>query len=253
MERESSVAPTPNSAADRDEPKEAFIYKPPSAELRCTYEHLFALEGPLKDRLLKRSIDVIVAGAALVLTCPIILALYLSNLIEGLVIRENRGPFTIAYKAVSAGRVFNKRKLRVIKLKHIDEQGAQQGDWRAFSAEWKPSARTYTGRFVKKFYLDELPQLLSIALGDMSLIGPRPLAQLHYERDLAQGNVSRKLLKAGLLGAGQVLKGTESVGDPRCEYDYIESYVNLPATRLLWLDLTIVAKGVKVVLQGKGL
>jgi lipopolysaccharide/colanic/teichoic acid biosynthesis glycosyltransferase len=87
----------------------------------------------------------------------------------------------------------------------------------------------------------------------MSIVGPRPLAVVHYERDKAQGNVTRFLIKGGLLGLGHINKGTPEMGNPVYEYDYIDQYIHLTPLQLLWLDLTIIGRGVKVILQGKGL
>ena len=87
----------------------------------------------------------------------------------------------------------------------------------------------------------------------MSVVGPRPLSVLHYERDLAQGNVTRFLIKGGLLGLGHINKGTPEMGNPKYEYEYIDKYINLSPLGLLWLDLTIIGRGIKVILQGKGL
>jgi len=89
--------------------------------------------------------------------------------------------------------------------------------------------------------------------GDMSIVGPRPLSVLHYERDLAQGNVTRFLIKGGLLGLGHINKGTPEMGNPKYEYEYIDKYIHLSPLGLLWFDLTIIGRGVKVILQGKGL
>jgi hypothetical protein len=75
----------------------------------------------------------------------------------------------------------------------------------------------------------------------------------HYERDLAQGNVSRKLLKGGILGMGHIRKGTSEMGYPTFEYEYIDHYMHYPWWRLLALDLWIIWRGIRVVLQGKGL
>jgi lipopolysaccharide/colanic/teichoic acid biosynthesis glycosyltransferase len=235
------------------EPKEAFPYAPPTEELKLKYAHIFALEEPLHPRVVKLAFDKVVSFVLLVLTSPIFLLLFVAYIAEGILIPENRGPIFLYYIASSAGRKFRKYKFRLIKEKYVDQELAKQGDWHAFKNEWMPESRTYVGRFVKKFYLDELPQFYCILRGDMSIIGPRPLAWHHYERDLAQGNVSRKLIRGGLLGQGHVMKGTPEMGAPHFEYDYIDKYMKLSALGLLLLDLRIIYKGIKVVLQGKGL
>ena len=235
------------------EPKEAFPYKPPTEAIKQKYQAIFELTEPLPERLPKLIFDKLVAGLLLLAAAPFLLLLKIAYVLEGWLIPENKGPMFFSYNAVSAGKVFPKYKIRLIKEKYIDQEGAKRGDWIAFSAEWTPDSRTYVGQFAKKFYLDELPQFYSVLRGDMSIVGPRPLAVVHYERDLAQGNVTRFLIKGGLLGLGHINKGTPEMGNPVYEYDYIDQYRHLTPLQLLWLDLTIIARGVKVILQGKGL
>lgn len=238
---------------NKPEPKEAFPYKPPSEEIKERYRHVFALKKPLNDRLPKLIFDKMVATLALLFASPILFLLWLAYQVEGMIIPENKGPMFFSYNAVSAGRIIPKYKIRLIKASYIDQEGAARGDWHAYSAEWTPKSRTYVGRFVKKFYLDELPQFYSILRGDMSVVGPRPLAVHHYQRDLEQGNVTRLLVKGGLLGLGHVMKGTPEMGNPIYEYEYIDKYMNLSPLGLLWLDLKIIGRGIKVIFQGKGL
>jgi len=240
-------------STNKAEPKEAFLYQPPDENVREQYQHIFDIEKPLNQRLIKQVFDKIASLIILCLIAPLLLLLKIFYMFEGILIPENAGPMFFSYNAVSAGTVFKKYKIRLIKMKYIDYEGAKRGDWHAYSAEWTPASRTYVGRFVKKFYLDEIPQFYCILKGDMSIVGPRPLAVHHYERDLRQGNVTRKLIKGGLIGLGHVLKGTPEMGQPIYEYEYIDQYLKLFSLKLLWLDFQIIWRGLKVILQGKGL
>ena len=236
----------------KSEPKEAFPYRPPSAEARSRYHHIFELDTALPSRFLKVLFDKTVAICLLVLSAPILMLLKIAYFVEGIFIPENAGPMLFYYNAVSAGKVIPKYKIRLIKTKYIDPEGAKRHDWIAYSAEWNSESRTIVGQVAKKFYLDELPQFWSVLIGDMSIVGPRPLSVLHYERDIAQGNVTRSLLKGGLLGLGHINKGTEEMGNSIYEYEYIDQYLQRSSFGLIRLDLWIIWKGVLLIIKGGG-
>jgi len=235
-----------------NEPKKAFPYKPPSDLIKKKYSYIFHEQFSIKQKNLKLLFDKIVAIIFLSITLPIVIFLKIAFIIEGLVIPENKGPMFFSYNAISQGKVFPKYKIRLIKAKYIDPEGAKRGDWIAYSAEWNKDSRTIVGAFVKKFYLDEIPQFWNVLRGDMSIVGPRPLAVIHYERDLAQGNVTRKYLKGGLLGLGHIMKGKPEFGNPIYEYEYIDQYIKKSELSLMWLDLTIILRGVTLILKGGG-
>ncbi len=234
------------------EPTQAFPYKPPTEEIRNKYGHIFELKEPLPPRFFKVSFDKLVALVMLVIAAPIMLLLKIAFMIEGRIIPENKGPLFFYYNAVSAGKIIPKYKIRLIKEKYIDPEGAKRHDWIAYSAEWSADSRTHVGEFVKKFYLDELPQFYSVLKGDMSIVGPRPLSILHYERDRVQGNVTRFLLRGGLLGLGHVNKGTPEMGNPVYEYEYVDQYLKRSSFGLLMLDLWVIWRGIMVIVRGGG-
>ena len=79
-----------------------------------------------------------------------------------------------------------------------------------------------------------------------------PLSVMHYERDKEQGNVTRSLLKGGLLGLGHINKGTSEMGNSEYEYQYIDEYINRSSLGILQLDLWIIWKGIILILKGGG-
>lgn len=234
------------------EPSEAFPYKPPSEELKARHANIFALSSPLGDRFLKNLFDRFVGLALLVGSLPVLMLLKITYVLEGFFIPENKGPMLYYYWAISRGKRIKKWKVRLVKQKYIEPEGAARHEWLAFSAEWTSDSRTYTGAFVKKWYLDELPQFWSVFIGDMSIVGPRPLSELHYNRDLEQGNVSRMLVKGGLLGLGHIRKGTEEMGDAQYEYEYIQEYLERSSFQMLKLDIWIIWRGVILMSKGGG-
>ena len=229
----------------------SFPYKAPSDKIKKKYSYIFDLDQP-PQRHLKFFFDKVFSLVALIICLPVLVIIKLAFIIEGLIIPDNKGPMFFSYNAVSQGKVFPKYKIRLIKIKFINSAGAKRGDWKAYSAEWNKDSRTYVGNFVKKFYLDEIPQFFNVLIGHMSIVGPRPLAVVHYEKDLAQGNVTRKILKGGLLGLGHIQKGTPEFGDPIYEYDYIDKYIKLTEFELLALDFKIMWRGLKLILKGGG-
>lgn len=234
------------------EPKEAFPYKPPTIEIKNKYKHIFDLENPLPSRILKTLFDKFIALILISFSTPILIILKICFVIEGLIVPENKGPMFFYYNAISNGKEFKKYKIRIIKMKYIDPEGAKKGDWIAYSAEWNDHSKTYMGTVVKNFYLDEIPQFFSVLKGEMSIVGPRPLSVIHTERDAEQGNVTRKLIKGGLLGLGHINKGTSEMGNPIYEYEYIDKYMNASDFELLFLDLKIIYKGILLIFKGEG-
>jgi lipopolysaccharide/colanic/teichoic acid biosynthesis glycosyltransferase len=234
------------------EPEQAFPHLPPTSVTRERYAHLFRHE-PATEPWSKALFDQLVGTVAILLVLPLVCAIIAAHALIVAFLPAQRGPLLVSYNAVSKGVTFRKYKFRVVMRAYIDASAAASGDWHAYSAEWNPACLTYLGRFLKRFYLDELPQLLNVVCGQMSLVGPRPLAIHHYGRDLLQGNVHRKLLRGGLFGPSQALKGTERYGNQENEYRYLDAVRRLSPLGLLYYDLKLICQGLFRVAQGKGL
>ena len=193
---------------------------------------------------LKRAIDIAGAGAGLLLLSPVLL-------IIGLIVKmTSRGPVFYVHDRVGRGNEhFRMLKFRTMvegaedlkpHLAHLNE-----ADGPMFKIADDPRV-TPIGRFLRKTSLDELPQLINVLRGDMSLVGPRPLIPsedvhvIGYHRE-------RLDLTPGLTGPWQVLGRTAIPFQEMIKLDYL--YV---AEWSLWNDIKLLLRTAPTVVQGRG-
>jgi lipopolysaccharide/colanic/teichoic acid biosynthesis glycosyltransferase len=116
-------------------------------------------------------------------------------------------------------------------------------------AEEDDARITVVGRFLRKFRIDEFPQLINILRGEMSFVGPRPERPYFVEQYLNDVNGYRERfnVKPGITGLAQVSGGYATTPERKLKYDLIYIYHQTPA-----MDMQIVAETLRVVLTGRG-
>jgi Undecaprenyl-phosphate glucose phosphotransferase len=182
----------------------------------------------LGDVAMKRAFDVAASAAALVLLAPFFALISLAIRLD------SRGPAFFVQRRYG----FNQQPFRIVKFRTMLTM--DDGDIVPQAAKHDPRI-TRVGRFLRRWNLDELPQLINVLRGDMSLVGPRPHALAHdheYERRIAL-YARRHNVKPGITGLAQVngFRGETSTDDKmqrRVDYDlaYIDRWS-------MWLDIKI--------------
>lgn len=187
------------------------------------------LTGPA--RFIKRTVDLVVAGTVLVIISPVLAT------IATLIKLDSRGEVIFTQNRVGKdGRTFTMFKFRSMAANAEADTGpvwAKSDDPRC----------TRVGRWLRRSNLDELPQLLNVVRGDMSIVGPRP--ERPYFVNKFKGAIPhymrRHMVKSGITGWAQVngLRGDTSV-EERTEYDmyYVENWTLLLDLQIVWRTLT---------------
>jgi len=178
----------------------------------------------VEDRMLKRLFDVAFAGTALLVLSPVILLIAAAIRIEG------HGPILFSQnRTYQFGDTFTVYKFRTLRPEPEGEVGTHFDDDR----------RTPLGDFLRRTHLDEIPQLWSILVGDMSVVGPRP-AQTELEDEFeseAETWKQRWFVKPGLTGLAQIRGATSQ--EPSIKIDYDVEYIRKQSFSF---DLKIVAR-----------
>jgi undecaprenyl phosphate N,N'-diacetylbacillosamine 1-phosphate transferase len=182
----------------------------------------------------KRAMDVLLAGVLLILLLPLLtmIALVVMATSPGeAIFRQERGG--------REGRLFVIYKFRTM------TQDAPRSALGSYAYSNDPRI-TRVGRFLRRTSLDELPQLVNVLKGDMSIVGPRPDLPHHVEKYTAFQR-RRLQVRPGVTGWAQVSGRNELSWDERIKLDveYVERWS-------LFLDLMVLLKTFRVVLSGKG-
>ena len=201
-------------------------------------------------RWVKRTLDIVLGTIGLVLALPILL------------------PALLAVRVLSPGPVlfwqsregFRGRTIRVPKIRTMipdAEETMEQllqadptlrAQWETnFKLEDDPRVIPWIGRFFRRWSIDELPQLWSVVLGEMSLVGPRPFPAYHLQALKPEARRLRSRVRPGLTGLWQVTaRGRAGVAEQQYhDVYYIRNWS-------LWLDIYVLAHTVSAVLGGRG-
>ncbi len=185
------------------------------------------------QQFIKETFDRIAAVTLLVVTAPVL------AVAAALIKLSSRGPVLFAQERIG----LHERPFRILKFRTMHVRSAGQpldnvtvrDDPRVFPA----------GTWLRKFKIDELPQLINVLRGDMSLVGPRPTVLDDYRR-MTREQRRRAVVKPGITGLAQI-NGAAAIAWPqRIDYDlrYIDQYS-------LWLDVTILVRTVILVFTGR--
>ncbi|MCX2739952.1 sugar transferase [Pontibacter anaerobius] len=186
----------------------------------------------LYRNFLKRIIDFVLSLTAFIVLLPVFLV------VTVLLYFANKGkPFFLQPRPGKNGRIF-----RVIKYKTMNDQKDAQGNLLPDEVRL-----TAVGKFVRKTSLDEIPQLLNVIKGDMSLIGPRPLL-VEYLPLYNETQRRRHEVRPGITGWAQVNGRNAISWSEKFRYDvwYVDNMS-------LWLDLKIIFRTIFKIFKSEGI
>ena len=195
-------------------------------------------------RLLKRALDVTLSLAGLIVVAPLFAAIAVAIKLD------SRGP--VFFRQVRRGaneQVFRIYKFRTMgadaeerkpELVTLNKHNCEGGDPRMFKIADDPRT-TRVGRFLRRYSLDELPQLINVLKGEMSLVGPRPLI-LEEDKHVVDWRRHRLDLKPGITGLWQVL-GRDAIPFEemvKLDYLYVTSWSMLSDVKLILRTIPVV-------------
>jgi len=184
---------------------------------------------------IKRALDVVLASVLLALAAPVLALAWIAIRLEspGAAIYRQR-------RVGRGGRDFDLLKLRTM-VKGAEGMGA------GLAVDEDDPRITRTGALLRRFSLDELPNLVNVLAGEMSIVGPRPTVRVQVEQYTPR-QLGRLAVEPGITGWAQVSGRAALPWRERIELDlwYIEHWS-------LWLDLRILVRTARLLLSGKGL
>ena len=205
-----------------------------------------ALDRPFVQSV-KRMFDVVASLAALIFLSPVLAVILFA-------IRRDGGPAFFSQKRLGAnGQVFGCLKFRTMvvdaeaKLEEIlATDPEREAQWRAYQKLDDDPRITTVGKFLRKTSLDELPQLINVLKGDMSLVGPRPMT-LDQQDAYGEALMEYERVRPGLTGLWQVNGRNQTTFEERARLDryYVHNWS-------LWRDAVILVRTVREVLFSSG-
>jgi len=197
----------------------------------------------LRRKLLPKYLfDKLAALTLLLLSLPLFAAVAAAIVVEGLLDPAAKRPVFYLEERLTQGKPF------LIFKFSLYYPGTQ--------AAGEEGRITPAGFWIKKWYLDELPQLINVLRGDMSLVGPRPNVPWKAAEQVALGMESKRVLRAGLAGVVQAAKREGGVPDDEyvaLERAYLDEIRRRSPAGIVMMDVGILLRTLWTALRGQGL
>lgn len=188
----------------------------------------------IDERIIKRTMDIILSGLVLIVASPIMLLTALAIKLE------DRGPVFFRQKRCTQ----DERVFEILKFRSMIVGAEKDGEVKP-ATEHDPRI-TKVGRLIRPLRIDELPQLLNILKGDMSIVGPRPERVEHVQKykELIPEFSYRHKVKAGLTGYAQIMGkyNTSAYDKLKLDLMYIENYSIFQDLKLILMTIKILFK-----------
>jgi lipopolysaccharide/colanic/teichoic acid biosynthesis glycosyltransferase len=208
--------------------------------------HLFRA----RNQLVKRTIDAVLGAVFAAVALPVILVS------GGLIKLVSPGPMFYSQEREGLNGVkFKVLKLRTMYVDAEQRLSATLAENPDLARQWKetmklnpdPRIVPVVGHFLRRFSIDESPQLFAVISGHMSLVGPRPFPEYHLKLFEARFRTLRTSVRPGLTGMWQVM--IRSAGDVKAQELYDTFYIR---NWSMWLDVYILARTIFAVVAGSG-
>lgn len=189
----------------------------------------------IEKQIIKRAMDIIISSVGIILSSPIMLVASIAILLS-----DGRPIFFTQERATIHNKTFKLVKFRSMVKDAEKDTGA------IWAAENDPRV-TKVGRFLRRFWVDELPQLFNVLKGDMSMVGPRPERPVFIEEfaETIPDFHYRMTVKAGVTGLAQVLGKYSTSPENKIKFDLM--YIRKAS---MMYDVKIIAETVKKILMG---
>jgi len=196
-------------------------------------------------------LDIIMSFIILVIFSPFFIFIILALVIEHALRLSPFDPIFYTETRFSQGKQFKLIKFNIFKWRIIKKM-RDKGQFIHTKELEKNGALTAVGRFLKQVYWDEVPQFFNVLKGEMSIVGPRPVNLEVYENLMRRGITAKSIIKAGLTGNFQSFKTTMGKTDTQLDQDYIDFYRNNTPLKIIFFDIKIMLRTIKVLLRAKG-
>lgn len=202
-----------------------------------------------RARVLKRAVELVLVLVSIPLWLPLCVAVG-----AAVFLADRRAPFYRQDRVGRKGRRFRVLKFRtmvpdaeLLLRERLDADPALRSEWEAnhkLRNDWRI---TPIGRVLRRWSLDEVPQMWNVVRGDMALVGPRPLPEYHHRALPAAAQLLRERVQPGVTGLWQIRGRSELEADDLARWDsyYVRNWS-------IWLDLLILARTLRAVLRGRG-